>query len=190
MPKPIAAIVYEEGRYPDGLFASVSAELENAGISLAGVIQRDEPMLVHSRCAMTLEELGSGQRIPISEYRGAGARGCRLDVSGLLVAAVAVSESLSRMPGLLVINKFGKIEAEGGGLRDTFVEAFNNGIPILIGVPARNLDSWRAFAGEHAVEFGPDGVGLADWIATHVGTTSKFPGASVPAHGSDVSCAD
>ena len=50
-------------------------------------------------------------------------------------------------PRLLIVNKFGKIEADGGGLREAIAEAVDLGIPVLVGVPARNLDRWRAFAG-------------------------------------------
>lgn len=40
------------------------------------------------------------------------------------------------------------MEAEGGGVRGTIAEAAELGISIVVGVPARNLDQWRNFAGD------------------------------------------
>ena len=68
-------------------------------------------------------------------------------------------------PRLLVVNKFGKIEADGGGLRQAVAEAVELGIPVLVGVPARNLDRWRAFAGSLAIELPADDVALSRWLA-------------------------
>jgi hypothetical protein len=68
------------------------------------------------------------------------------------------------VPHLLVLNKFGKVECEGGGLRDLIASAIDRGIPVIIGVPERNLDAWRDFAGEFAAEL-PDETGrIMGWL--------------------------
>ena len=50
-----------------------------------------------------------------------------------------IRQQLSKPIHLVLINKFGKLEAEGGGLRDVIAEAYLLGIPTLIGIPLRNL---------------------------------------------------
>ncbi len=65
-----------------------------------------------------------------------------------------------------MVNKFGKIEADGGGLRGAIAEAVGLGIPVLVGVPARNLDRWRAFAGPLAVELPAEPAAIAAWLET------------------------
>ena len=68
------------------------------------------------------------------------------------------------MPQLLVLNKFGKVECDGGGLRDLIASAIDRGIPVIIGVPRRNLDAWRNFAGEFAVELSDRAGEFERWL--------------------------
>jgi len=55
-------------------------------------------------------------------------------------------------------------ECEGGGLRDLIASAIDRGIPVVIGVPERNLDAWRTFAGEFAVELLDRRGGVLRWL--------------------------
>jgi hypothetical protein len=162
----IAAIVYSDGVYPDRIIARAIDPLRAVGLPLAGALQVEPVAAGRHPCDMLLEDLASGEVHAIAEHRGREARGCRLDVGLLTEIGEAVLQSLhDEPPRLLVINKFGKIEADGGGLRQAVAEAVGLGIPVLVGVPARNLDRWRAFAGSLAVEL-PATVGaIADWLA-------------------------
>ena len=64
----------------------------------------------------------------------------------LRVRRSLATEALENRPDLLIINKFGKTEAEGRGFRRLMVVAIDHAIPILIAVPARNLDPWQQFS--------------------------------------------
>jgi hypothetical protein len=163
MTLPIAAVVYADGLYPDAAIAEAIEPLREQGIALAGAIQVDRPG--GHPCDMILQDLAGGERFAIAEDRGKQARGCRLDVGILTEMAEAVESSLhADAPRLLVVNKFGKIEADGGGLRDAIAEAVGLGIPVLVGVPARNLDRWRCFAGALAVEIAAEVATIARWL--------------------------
>jgi len=86
----------------------------------------------------------------------------------LTALAEAVQSSLQAdEPRLLVVNKFGKIEADGGGLREAIADAVALGIPVLVGVPLRNIESWRAFAGGLAAELAPDADAIGRWLDGH-----------------------
>ena len=165
----IAALVYADGIYPDRAIARAIEPLRDRGIALAGAIQIETADLPGRHpCDMLLEDLASGDVVAIAEERGKEARGCRLDVGLLTDLAEAVASSLRlEQPRLLVVNKFGKIEADGGGLRGAIAEAVSKGIPVLVGVPARNLDRWRAFAGPLAVELPVDSSAIAEWLQAH-----------------------
>jgi hypothetical protein len=102
------------------------------------------------------------------ENRGAGARGCRLDEAALAEATARVEGSFEQVPHLLVLNKFGKVECDGGGLRDLIASAIDLSIPVIIGVPERNLGAWRDFAGEFAVEFPDDADRIGKWLEATV----------------------
>lgn len=166
---PIAAIVYSDGVYPDGAMASAIAPLEDLGVPLAGALQVPaEHVEGRHPCDMLLKDLASGDVSAIAEERGRHAAGCRLDVAMLTEIGEGVVNSLrDGKPRLLVVNKFGKIEAAGGGLRGAIAEAVELGVPVLVGVPARNLDSWRAFAGVLALELQVESRAIAEWLASH-----------------------
>lgn len=181
----IAAIVYSDGVYPDRIIARAVEPLRAAGLPLAGALQVEAVAAGRHPCDMLLEDLASGEVHAIAEHRGPEASGCRLDVGLLTEIGEAVLGSLhGEPPRLLVVNKFGKIEADGGGLRQAVAEAVDLGIPVLVGVPARNLDRWRAFAGSLASEL-PATVGaIADWLACHglpAATDNVRPAAQVRA---------
>ena len=162
----IAALVYADGVYPERVIARAVEDLRNRGIALAGTLQRAaDEMADRHPCDLLIEDLATGEVTAIAEHRGKEARGCRLDVGLLTELSEAVLASLrSEEPRLLVINKFGKIEADGGGLRQALAEAAALGIPVLVGVPMRNLDRWRAFAGLFAVELPVDDAAVAGWL--------------------------
>jgi hypothetical protein len=82
----------------------------------------------------------------------------------LAEATARVEGSLENAPQLLVLNKFGKVECDGGGLRDLIASAIDRGIPVVIGVPQRNLAIWREFAGEFAVELSNDVREVERWL--------------------------
>lgn len=52
----------------------------------------------------------------------------------------------------------------GGGLRDLIASAIDRGVPVVIGVPQRNLDAWRRFAGEFAMELSDDASEVERWL--------------------------
>ena len=121
-------------------------------MGVVGIVQRNPEVPGRTRCNMEVEILPGGERLLISQDRGAGARGCRLD-PGLLVAALAQAQAgLDAGADVLILNRFGKLEAEGRGGRDLIAAAVAQAVPVLVAVPWRNIDAFRAFAGDLAVE--------------------------------------
>jgi hypothetical protein len=162
--RPVAAIVYADEVFPDAMFRTLVAQCRAEGLSLAGVLQHQAVAGGDRRCDVILEDLATGHRTALFEDRGASARGCRLDEAALAEAAARIEGSLEHMPQLLILNKFGKVECEGGGLRDLIASAVDRGIPVVIGIPKRNIDAWRAFAGEFAVELTDDAREVDRWL--------------------------
>ncbi|MDH4989350.1 DUF2478 domain-containing protein [Aquamicrobium lusatiense] len=85
------------------------------------------------------------------------ARGCRLDAGALEQSVVWVDETLEKAE-LLVINKFGKREAEGKGLSGSIARAFERDIPVLVGVNGLNLPAFLEFSDELAQQLPPEAV--------------------------------
>ena len=149
----ITAIVYDDGARVSPTIDRITAYLAGQGCRLAGLVQRDRQRVGRSRCDMLLEDLATGETVAISQDRGEGARGCRLDVEALLNAVTRACRALAGEPDLLIVNKFGKTECEGGGCRPLIVAAIEHEVPVLVAVPMANLEAWRRFAGDLAVEF-------------------------------------
>ena len=160
----LAAIVYANDEYPDTIFKWIVSECRSRNLVLSGVLQHPVCEGSDRRCDVLLEDLASGHRTPLFDDRGAGARGCRLDVAALVDASMKVERSLENDPALLVLNKFGKVEADGGGMCGLMAKALERGIPAIIGVPTRNLDAWRNFAGEFSAELSENADEIRKWL--------------------------
>lgn len=157
------AYVSIPGRGANDLFlAGVAARLLDGGIRLAGTVQTNPRREGRIKCDMDLRVLPDGPVLRISEDRGNGARGCRLD-AGVLEAAV--SGVAAALPGadLLLVNKFGKQESEGRGFAPLIAEALSRGIPVLCGVNGLNLPAFQGFAEGFATALPGDEAAVLDW---------------------------
>ena len=166
-PYPILAIVYSDGLAADRFISDLGYKIRDAGIAVAGIVQHNKFIRDRTKCDMEVEELASGIVLQLSEDRGKEARGCRLDRGALSEAAALISASLKNEPELVILNKFGKLEAEGRGLRDTLSDAVQLGAPIIVGVPYRNIEQWRAFTEGLAEECQIGSSRLHDWLLLH-----------------------
>jgi nucleoside-triphosphatase THEP1 len=142
----ILAVLYTDGLAADRRLAEWGYSLRSLGLAVAGIVQLNTFARDPGKCDMAVEELFSGTVLQLSEDRGPEARGCRLDRSSLAEAGALLLSALEEKPDILIVNKFGKVEAEGGGLRDALAKAVELDVPIIVGVPFRNLDQWRIFA--------------------------------------------
>ena len=149
----LAAIIYETGFLIDEFMGAVATALQSDGLRVRGAIQHN---VGPAPCAaMTLIDLATGERFGISQELGAYARGCRLDPRGLADAAAWLDAAVDDDPDLLVLNKFGKAEAEGSGLRGAFARAIDVGVPVLTAVRSPHTDAWFSFHGGLAADLPP-----------------------------------
>ena len=170
--------------YPDGLFRQIVETCRAAGITTAGVLQHLASPDADRRCDVYLEDLSTGHLTALFENRGSEARGCRLDGAALADATLRIENSLDAEPGLLVLNKFGKSECEGEGMRGVIAGAITRDIAVVIGVPRRNLEAWRDFAGELAVELTADLAAVLRWLsAVQLDTNQQAADVRTEAHG-------
>lgn len=148
----------------DRLLASVADRLQADGWALAGAVQRNSGGCEGADCDMDLCLLDGGETIRISQSLGRHADGCRLDTIGLEDAVGRVSASLRRAaPRLLIVNKFGRQEAEGRGFRPVIAEALGAGIPVLTGVGHDHAHAFAAFADGLATPLPAEFEAILDW---------------------------
>jgi hypothetical protein len=133
------------------------------GLRLCGTIQVNTDRGGGRACDMDLMVLPEGPHLRISQDRGPLARGCRLDAGSLEAAVARVSATLDRGADLMVINKFGRHEAEGRGFRSVIAEALARGVPVLVGLNPLNREAFDAFAGGMATDLPPDAGRILEW---------------------------
>lgn len=144
----IAAVLYEgdQGATVDALLADVAYQLRGDGWKLAGVVQAPGAPR-NSRCEMTLEDLATGACIETTDRLGPSVSGCRLDTEALEDSVGLAASSLDPDTRLVVINRFGKREAEGAGFRSMIENAVVLEVPVLVGLKGVHLDAWTRFVG-------------------------------------------
>ncbi len=146
----LAAIHYGDGQSElvDALIAQAAKSLRMRGAKLAGAIQVNKPRTDRCRCDMDLEDLATGTLVPISQDRGKEARGCKLNMQGLEEIVGLSQAALQAGAEILIINRFGKAEADGRAFRPVIAAAAEKGIPVLLAVSDANLAAWKTFTGE------------------------------------------
>jgi nucleoside-triphosphatase THEP1 len=159
----LAAIPFASGFAIDTFMHGLVGRLKRRGLRLGGVVQHNDAACDDRCMAMSLEDVASGRRFPISQDLGSGASGCHLDAAGLAAAAAAFSDALAGRADLVIVNRFGKQEALGEGLRQEIAGALLAGLPLLIAVRSDFLPAWREFAGDDWLELPADEEAVERW---------------------------
>lgn len=147
----------------DLILQGLADELAVQGLKCCGTVQINTARDDARPCDMDVKVLPDGPVLRISQDLGTSARGCRLDPAALETAVGLVMTSLSFGADLLIVNKFGKHEAEGRGFRDVIGHALSMDVPVLVGLNGLNLDAFRIFAGEMACQLPPEPAALREW---------------------------
>jgi nucleoside-triphosphatase THEP1 len=172
-PKSLAAVIFENGDDANRIVTDFAQRLTEAGVRLGGFVQISEDT-ENCGCKDTyVLDLRTGTRTKILQDLGSGSQGCRVDPAALANIGHLVSEALSHAPELVVINRFGKLESEGKGLRDEIASAALSGIPTLVCVSTRYLEAWRAFATDLGDEIGCTPAALVAWWRSVTGVVQS-----------------
>jgi len=166
-------VITAERGATDRLLAGLAQECIARGHDVAGVAQTNTECADQRLCDMDVQVLPDGPVLRISQSLGKEARGCRLDPAALETAVAEVAKSLDRRPDILIVNKFGKHEALGRGFRDIIGRCLLDGVPVVAGVNALNLDAFNAFTEGMAEPLEADLARLSDWIDRAVAAKSR-----------------
>ena len=104
---------------------------------------------------MHVEDIATGALHNITQNLGTGSTGCRLDPAALADVAEQLLAALENPVDLLILNRFGKGEAEGQGLRAVIEKAFVAGVPVLTVVRPEYEPDFQAFTGGTAQMLAP-----------------------------------
>lgn len=135
---PIAVLRGATGEAIQSVFARF-AERWSATIRIAGAIE--------DAAADELVSIADGSRYRLFQDLGTGAAACGLDSGELGRAGEAVRRDILQRPDLVILSKFGKLEAEErSGLIPAFAAAVEMQVPVLTSVAPRFAGAWSRFA--------------------------------------------
>lgn len=159
----LAAIVYDDEVDANRLLADFARALMRRGIRVQGLVQ--QRAAAGRRCDgdVFLFDLDGADDFRISQDLGSEATCCRVDSGAVAEASAVLRRGLAAGADLLVVNKFGKLEAEGGGFADEILTAAAGGMAVVTTVHRRHLEAWRRFCGGLASELPPRAEALDEW---------------------------
>jgi hypothetical protein len=155
----------------DLILFKLATVLAARGLRCCGTVQINSERGDTGPCDMDVRVLPDGPILRISQDLGRASRGCRLDPAALETAVGLVSASMGPGSDLLIVNKFGKHEAQGRGFRTVIAEALSKGIPVLVGINTLNLPAFEEFAEGLATRLPPEPTALEIWAVQITGST-------------------
>lgn len=170
------AFIRSHGRGDDAVLRNLARRLQAEGVRLAGAVQEncaDNGRPCSRMDLVVLDGLGlRDERIDISQQLGEAALGCRLNPDGLEHAVGLIASDLDRRAAvrdMVILNKFGKQEAEGGGFRPVIAQALEAGLPVVTKVSRDAEPAFAAFVGELAEELPGEEAALLSWCRRQLG---------------------
>ncbi|CAL75638.1 Conserved hypothetical protein; putative molybdenum ABC transporter (ATP-binding protein) (fragment) [Bradyrhizobium sp. ORS 278] len=150
------------------LLGDFAVRLADAGLRVSGVVESSADKAKPCK-SMMLRSLDDNRLFSISQDLGPGSLACNLDPEGLVLACAAVQQSILRGTDVVILSKFGKQEATGGGLADAFGSAISAGLPIITAVSPTMVEAWTRFAGTFAECVTVDAARGPGWIEAWAG---------------------
>lgn len=170
---PLAALVYggdmDGGDAADALVLEFCQELQRAGWRVGGLAQQCVPAEGGGKPRRQLVDMRTGRVFSISQDLGPLSRACCLDPDGVAQAGGVLRQALADRVHLAVGNRFGALEATGGGHAAELAALVGEDIPVLTVVAAKHLDAWRRFTGGMGEELPPRMAALRSWFTLAVG---------------------
>lgn len=160
----IATVVGADAPAIQALFAATATKWRANGLKVVGLVAETHGLEDRVCRAGYLRDVASGKAFSIYVGTPRAETSCHLDADGVDTACGELLKQISDSD-LVVLSKFGKLEADGGGLARAFDAAIKAGKPILTTVSDRHRDAWNGFAAD-AVYLSPDEAVLDQWSAT------------------------
>lgn len=160
----IAAITGADGRAVQACLADFAARRAGA-FRVVGVVEVFGPSAEpQAGKASGLRSLADGRSFALFQDLGPAAVSCSILPEGVIAAGEAVRAQIAGGCDVVVLSKFGKLEADNGsGLVAAFADALAAGVPILTSVSPRHAGAWERFAAPLYVSLPVSGAAVEQW---------------------------
>jgi len=130
---------------------------------IVGLIEEHHGLPDRKCSAGYLRSIRSGVLYPIFQDLGPGAEACHLDGAGAITATEAVEQDIAAGCDLVLLSKFGKLEAGRQGLAGAFTASIGAGVPVLTSVSPAFEKAWSSFAAPLFVTLPADIARIDAW---------------------------
>lgn len=164
-PATVAAIVHPDHvSGADALLAAFAQSLALGGWRVGGVVH-ERRTDAQGRKGMFLTDVTTGRAFCISQDLGPQSQACCIDPAGVAQASAVLRQAVQDGVDLAVVNRFGALEAQGGGFVAEMLALVEAGIPFVTAVAHKHLAAWQHFTGGESALLLPDLPSLHGWSA-------------------------
>lgn len=157
----IALVANRAGQDNQALLARAAAAWCRRGDRVVGVLAEQLDAVEAACSAGFLRDIASDRLFAIHLEAPPTGTTCHLNADGV---EAACAQLLAQIPSsdVVVLSKFGKLEANRQGLWAGFAAAFSAAKPVLTTVSAKHVEAWKALA-PFATWLEADDLVLGDW---------------------------
>jgi hypothetical protein len=141
----IAVVGGADSAAVQSLFREAAARWQARGLDVVGLIEETHGLPGRVCNAGVLRDIVTGEPFPIFLETPSAGTSCHIDAQGAMRANLWLVEQV-QASDVVLLSKFGKLEAGGGGLIGAFEAAKSAGKHLLTTVSDKHKDAWDAFA--------------------------------------------
>jgi hypothetical protein len=167
----VGVLFYDTSLELEAILIAAVERLRARGVTVGGLLQRFGEQLPSGKYRMWVDDITTGESVRLDKPRGGGASACIVDPDALAQAACMLRRTTEARPHLIIVNRFGHAEADGGGMRPEIADAVCSGAAVLLAARFTYLDALEEFLGGSPTVLSPSASAVADWAehATAVG---------------------
>jgi hypothetical protein len=158
---PVGTVIGPDSFAIQHLFAAKAAEWRDGGAKVVGLIGEAHALPDRTCTAGLLRDIATGKSFLMYLETPPAHTTCHLDGEGVASACATLLDQIADSD-LVVLSKFGKLEAQGGGLAAAFQAAIAAGVPVLTTVSEKHREAWGQFAPD-AVKMRADTQVIEEW---------------------------
>ena len=159
----------------DSVLSAVCDQLSDEGCQIKGFVQ-SETCSQNGVSADTFLHAATGNfSRKVSLDLGCGSTACSVDAGVIAEMAGQLLEEIDRDTDLLIINRFGRCESLGGGLRPVIDAAVVRNIPVLTAVRQRYWRDWDDYSSGMADALPASVDAVVDWCRQSVRRPGAHP---------------